>query len=148
MKRRNFLLKSAALGLFSQFDSRFAMASTKKIHQGAQKVTGAPAPIDNNRLEGRNTNRSSVVCRRGAVATSQSVASTVGVEILKSGGNAIDAAVAMNAMMSLVEPMGCGPGGRSLCHCVDREGAQAIRTQCQRSFTLCVEPGGSEKEGF
>ncbi len=111
MKRRDFLLKSAALGLLSEFNPRFAMASTKKIHHEVEKVIGAPARIDGNRLEGRNTNRSSVVGRRGAVATSQSVASTVGAEILKSGGNAIDAAVAMNAIMSLVEPGGCGPGG-------------------------------------
>ena len=111
MKRRSFLLKSAALGLLSKLNPRLVMASAKKVHPGGEKIAGAPAVVDKNRLEGRNINRSSVVCRRGAAATSQSLASSVGVEILKAGGNAVDASVAMSAMMSLVEPMSCGPGG-------------------------------------
>ena len=45
------------------------------------------------------------------VATSQTIASQIGVDILKSGGSAVDAAIAANAMLSLAEPYMCGPGG-------------------------------------
>ena len=49
--------------------------------------------------------------RNGMVATSQTIASQVGVDILKQGGSAVDAAIAANAMLSLAEPYMCGPGG-------------------------------------
>ena len=45
------------------------------------------------------------------VATSQTCATQVGVETLKAGGSAVDAAIAANAMLSLAEPHMCGPGG-------------------------------------
>ncbi|MEA2707593.1 MAG: gamma-glutamyltranspeptidase / glutathione hydrolase [Phycisphaerales bacterium] len=51
------------------------------------------------------------VAGNGMVATSHPIAAQVGVDILKSGGNAIDAAVATNAAMGLMEPMACGIGG-------------------------------------
>lgn len=55
--------------------------------------------------------RSVVATRYGIVATSQILASAAGVKILEAGGNAIDAAVAANALMGLVEPTGNGIGG-------------------------------------
>ena len=67
--------------------------------------------LDHGKLSDRNQNRSTVVCSGGMVATSQPLASMAGVDVLKEGGNAVDAAVAANAMLSLVEPMSCGPGG-------------------------------------
>jgi len=45
------------------------------------------------------------------VATSQPLAVQVGVDVLKRGGHAVDAAIATNAMLGLVEPMSCGLGG-------------------------------------
>ncbi|MCK4966409.1 gamma-glutamyltransferase [bacterium] len=67
--------------------------------------------LDSDKLKYRNQNRSEVVCQNGIVCSSQPLASFAGINILKAGGNAIDAAVCANAMLSLVEPMSCGPGG-------------------------------------
>ncbi len=55
--------------------------------------------------------RSVVMSREGMVATSQPLAAQVGLEILRHGGTAADAAIATNAMLGLVEPMSCGIGG-------------------------------------
>ena len=59
----------------------------------------------------RRGSRSEVIAPHGMVAASQPLAAQVGIDILKSGGNAIDAAVAVNAMLGLVEPHMNGIGG-------------------------------------
>ena len=55
--------------------------------------------------------RSEAFSTRGMVATSQVFATQAGLEILRSGGNAVDAAIAANAVLGLTEPTGCGIGG-------------------------------------
>src|SRR5579884_646740 len=60
---------------------------------------------------GRNYGRSMVISRQGIAATSQPLASTAAAEILARGGSAVDAAIAANAVLAVVEPMMCGPGG-------------------------------------
>ena len=55
--------------------------------------------------------RSEVMARNGMVVTSQPLAAQAGLDILKKGGNAIDAAVATAAALSLMEPMNVGPAG-------------------------------------
>jgi gamma-glutamyltranspeptidase/glutathione hydrolase len=59
----------------------------------------------------RSQSRSMVMSRSGIVASESVLASQVGASILEHGGNAIDAAVATNAMMGLVAPMNDGVGG-------------------------------------
>ena len=54
---------------------------------------------------GREQGRSMTIATNGIVATSQILASQAGADILAKGGSAIDAAIAANAVLSLVEPM-------------------------------------------
>src|SRR5215475_4204378 len=60
---------------------------------------------------GRWQARSMVETKFGIVATSQTLASAAGARVLEMGGNAIDAAIAANAVLGVVEPMSDGMGG-------------------------------------
>jgi gamma-glutamyltranspeptidase/glutathione hydrolase len=59
----------------------------------------------------RSQARSMVISDRGIVATSQTLASQAGAQVLARGGSAMDAAIAANATLGVVEPESCGLGG-------------------------------------
>jgi gamma-glutamyltranspeptidase/glutathione hydrolase len=61
--------------------------------------------------QGRNYGRSMVITKQGIAATSQTLASQAAAQILARGGSAVDAAIAANAVLGVVEPMMDGMGG-------------------------------------
>jgi gamma-glutamyltranspeptidase / glutathione hydrolase len=80
-----------------------AMLSIAIIDDSLAAERNPPTPF--------KTGRSVTLANNGMVATSHPLAAQIGLDVLKHGGNAIDAAIATDAAMGLLEPMSCGVGG-------------------------------------
>ncbi|MFH2052693.1 MAG: gamma-glutamyltransferase [bacterium] len=64
------------------------------------------------RVTGRTfATRSEVIAPEAMAATSQPLATQIALDVMRRGGNAVDAAIAANAALGLMEPTGCGMGG-------------------------------------
>lgn len=107
MKRRTFLQAASTASMGFMLGAH--AAPLEETNQKGESMNRAS--INRDKLQARNQNRSTVISRHGMVCTSQPLASMAGIDVLKAGGNAIDAAVSANATLNVVEPMFCGPGG-------------------------------------
>ncbi|MCE9521401.1 MAG: gamma-glutamyltransferase, partial [Alphaproteobacteria bacterium] len=85
-----------------------ALMTTSALADDA--LTAAPGGGD--RYTGQPfATRAPVIAQHGMAATAQPLATQIAIDVLKKGGSAIDAAIAANAALGLMEPVGCGVGG-------------------------------------
>ena len=92
------------------------------------------------RITGRSfASRSEVIAAHGMAATSQPLATQVALDILKAGGTAVDAAIAANAVLALMEPVGCGPGGDLFSMVWDGERLHGLNASGRSPRNLTLE---------
>src|SRR6201996_5225733 len=117
MRRPGWRRVSAVFGLglaLAVGGSVLAQSGSAPLFSTCGKADRAPActAIRGARAEGWPAqSRAEVFAQHGMVTTSQPLAAQAGLEVLKKGGNAIDAAAATAAVLNVVEPMNVGVGG-------------------------------------
>jgi gamma-glutamyltranspeptidase/glutathione hydrolase len=102
----------ACLATLHSNDGRTQGLAMSPCNSGAANPPACNAAARGDRSEGWiPQGRSEVMARNGMVTTSQPLAAQAGLRILKEGGNAVDAAIAVAATLNLVEPMNTGLAG-------------------------------------
>lgn len=131
------MIRMIAAGAVAMSFSIFGdIAAAQTFHPG-ERVTGD-----------HFSGRSPVIARNGMAATSQPLATQVALDILKAGGSAVDAAIAANAALGLMEPVGNGIGGDLFAIVWDPETGEvhglnaAGRSPMSLSYETVVERSG------
>ncbi len=92
--------------------------------------------------------RSETIARNGMVCCAQPLAAQIGIDILKKGGSAVDAAIAVNAALGLMEPVSCGVGGDLFAIVWDAEGQKLHGLNASGRSPHRLTLDRIEEEGF
>jgi len=92
--------------------------------------------------------RSPVIAGRGMAATSMPAASLAAIEVLKAGGNALDAAIAAVALLGVIEPQSTGIGGDNFCLYAPAGGDHVIAMNGSGRASAGSTPGALRAKGL
>src|SRR4051812_21110210 len=132
MHRRTFL---ATLPVAAAGSSAVAAAPKRRTPKPstAPVTTRKPGPLwrpdirGGDRIDGASwASRSTAWGLHGAAATSHPLASLTAIDVLRAGGSAVDAAIAANACLGLLEPIACGIGGDAFAMLWDPQAGEGI----------------------